>query len=243
MGAQRKEEEYAADDRDDRDKLGNLHRAEIQAVGPQAFDHKPAHAVPDQVEGEDLPLELIGFFGKDVQQDKAEQAPQRLIQKGGMHRLVEGVAAAVDAALDDVAGHAPGQVGVAAKRLLVEEITPAPDALPDQEAQRGQVKHRRRVDLADFAHDQPGDKGEDDPAVDAEPAFPDVEDAQRVFKVFRPVVAEQHIIQPRADKGKNRGHQHHVDHPVGIDVELLGALEGVDYRQQEAQRDQQAVPV
>ena len=107
-----------------------------------------------------------------MQQDKAQNAPQRFVQEGGVYRLVDGVAGAVDAGGDDVAGHGPRQVGVVAEGLLVKEVAPATHTLADEEAQGGDVAHRQGVDLFDPAHQRTEQERHDDAAVDGKPAVP-----------------------------------------------------------------------
>ena len=62
-----------------------------------------------------------------MQGNKTDQVPERFVQEGWVHR-----GRAVDR-------HAPGQIRLAAVRLAVDEIAPAPNALADQQAERRKV--------------------------------------------------------------------------------------------------------
>ena len=58
-----------------------------------------------------------------------------------------------------------------------------------------------------------------------------------------PFVREQDVIQPGANKGENRGDEHDVDHPVGIDPKGLCTLEPINHCQKEPQCDEDPVPL
>ena len=49
------------------------------------------------------------------------------------------------------AEHTPGQGGVAAESLLIEEVAPAAAALSDEEAHAGQVEHGQHRHAPPFA--------------------------------------------------------------------------------------------
>ena len=177
-----------------------------------------------------------------MQQDEPDQAPQRLVQKRGMHgqRGVEPVAA--QPLLDGIARHAPRQRRVGAEGLLIEEVAPAAARLPDQKTERRDIEHREGVELAYPTHDQPGGERHDQAAVDAKAALPDVQDRFRVGKIGVALIAEQHIVQPRADEGQQRAHQDGIDHLVGIEAEGSCMGQAVDHRQQKADGDAHTVP-
>ena len=65
---------------------------------------------------------------------------------------------------------------------------------------------------------------------------------QKYSEACRPILGKHHVIQPRAHKGEQRGHQHHVDHAIGVQVELLGPLKRVNHGQQEPHGNDDAVP-
>ena len=66
-----------------RQELADPEAAPVEAVHPQALNHGPAQAVPGNIAQGDLAV--IGPLGvQEVQQQKAAQIPQALIQEGGM---------------------------------------------------------------------------------------------------------------------------------------------------------------
>lgn len=87
-----------------------------------------------------------------MQDQQTQQAPQGLIQKGGMHGQGGIVSVALEPLHDHRAGHPPGKIGIAAECLLIKKVPPPADALTDQKAQGGQVEHGQRVHLAQPAH-------------------------------------------------------------------------------------------
>ena len=125
---------------------------EIQAVRPQPLDPEPAQAVPQEVEPGVLPIEPAGFGDHEQDQQKPDQIPQALIEKRGMD-------------LDILRGagpqaHPPGQRGLGAEGLPIDEVGPAADALAQQQAHHRQVRHGAHLDLlvpgVEKCHDGPG---------------------------------------------------------------------------------------
>ena len=80
-----------------------------------------------------------------------------------------------------LAVHAPGQSGVAAKGLLIEEVAPAAAALPDEEAHGRQIEHGQHGNFPPLTGQTSEQKGSDDAAVDGKTAVPD---GQHIFQML-----------------------------------------------------------
>ncbi len=174
---------------------------------------------------------------------QAEQAPQRLIQKRGVHRLHRIIAGGIRVATaDNVSRHAPRQSGVAAKGLLVEEVAPAADRLTDQKAGRRQIKHSQGIHLAERTHPQRRHKRHDYAAVNRQSALPDTQNAQRIAEVLCAILRKNDVVQTRSDKGKQRADQHHVRHRILGNLKFIGTPIGIKNCQQKADGNQHAVP-
>ena len=146
---------------DDSEELRDANRADIQAVRAQALDPCAAGAVPCGIEQRDLALEPA-FFRIEMQQDKAGEVPEGLIEEGRVDHAL-----AVD-------GHAPGEGRRAAVGLAVDEIAPAADAQADEQAERREIAQARERELFDAAVHEQADERADDAAVDSD-AAPDPE--------------------------------------------------------------------
>ena len=106
--------------------------------------HLHGHAVDRASGGQDARHEQ--------DQQKPDQIPQALIEKRGMD-------------LDILRGagpqaHPPGQRGLGAEGLPIDEVGPAADALAQQQAHHRQVRHGAHLDLlvpgVEKCHDGPG---------------------------------------------------------------------------------------
>lgn len=157
---------YAADCQN----LGHTHVADHQAVCAETFHHGTFCAVPADIDEEDLSVIAANFLGEKRQQYKAQQAPDGFVQETGVNRLrriqrraevgeIGGGGILVgDPLLDSAAGHSEDAVGVAAERLLVEEVAPASDALSQQESDADNIQQGQELHLAYLCHQSPARK-------------------------------------------------------------------------------------
>ena len=139
-----------------------------------------------------------------------------------------------------VAVHAPGQRGVRAKRLLIEKIAPAANALPDQKAHTGQIEHWQNGHPAPFADEKGRCKRADHRAVDGKPALPDIQHLGKALVFKR---RHRHIERAPSQHRKHRADEDHIHHPVGVDAEAARITERKQQRQQHAGGDEDAIPV
>ena len=103
-----------------------------------------------------------------MEQEKAHEIPQRLIEKGGVpvahHAVGAGDAHAQEEVVEDLRA-----VG-----LPVEEVAPAAHALADEQAQGHDVQIGGQLLLFDFGEEQQAQDRADDAAVNGDAALPDV---------------------------------------------------------------------
>ena len=141
---------------------------EIEGIGPQPFDPEPAQAVPGQVLQEGLAV-VPPLLGQAMQQHEADQIPDGLIEEGGVP-----VAEHTEAVRQP---HAQKEIveDLRAVGLPIEEVSPAADALADQQAQGHDVQIGAKLLLFQLGEEQQAQDGADDAAVDGDAALPDVE--------------------------------------------------------------------
>ena len=125
--------------------------------------------------------------------------------------------------------------------LLVEEVAPPADGLPQHQPGRDQIGQRPEADLFPLGEDQRGDHAADDGAVDGDAAVPDVQHADGIVRVLLPL--KDHIVDARKHDGRGDGQQRVVQHAVGVDALLLGLHVDHHHRNDHRQRDEYAVPV
>ena len=168
-----------------------------------------------------------------MQPDKADQVPDRLIQKRRM--IIRHLARRVDKS------HLEKRVCHAAVRLAVHEVAPATENLPDNHAHCGVIEHNQRRNPFYPAQNQNRDRTADDAAVDRKSALPDVEHRDGVVSVEVPV--EHAVVKPRAHNADGHRPQHQIQHVVLRNAERFCAVQHIQNRQQEAARNNNAVPV
>ena len=138
------------------------------------------------------------------------------------------------------AEHTPGQGGVAAESLLIEEVAPAAAALSDEEAHAGQVEHGQHRHAPPFAGQAAEHKGADDAAVDGQTA---VADGQHIPDGIVIIGCHRHIIQAGAGDAQHHADEDDIHHRIGVDAELRAAAERKDQCEAEAEGDADAVPI
>ena len=140
-----------------------------------------------------------------------------------------------------VAEHAPGQRGHRAKALLVHKITPAPHALANEKAQRGQVQYRRNGKLPPLGHQTSENHGPNKAAIDGNAAIMDKKNLDGVVPIFIAGI-ENHVVQPGAHNASHRTSQHRVNQAVHVDAHFFRAAPGIDHGQKEAHGNDDSIP-
>ena len=77
-------------------------------------------------------------------------------------------------------------------------------------------------------------------AVNRHSPFPGVPDRGKIVLILVP--GENYKVQPRADNAADQAAQHDVDQLVGVDAKAFGVPKRHQHRQQDADRDDHAVP-
>ena len=134
----------------------------------------------------------------------------------------------------------PRQIRRRAEGLLVEEVAPASDGLPERQARRGDVEigpHGQPPQPGVAAADEDAAQ---DPAVDGESALPDREDLRGNHRVV--VEVERDVVEARADQTAQERELGRLEEVLGIEA----AAPGIAMRQPEPDRHrrghEQAVP-
>ena len=140
-----------------------------------------------------------------------------------------------------LAHHRPRKICDGSVGFLVEEVAPSADTLTDQETNHHDVENGQEFHLLDLGDDQAAEQGADDAAVDRETAFVDIEQLVEVAAVVIPF--EDTEIQPCADDAGDQSGKNTIHQLAGIDVVTRRALVAVHYGKQQADRDDQAVPI
>jgi len=211
---------------------------QIQAVGAQTLDPEAAHTVPQEVEAGVLAVEPPGLGYHKNDQQQADDVPQALIQEGGvdLHQFPSSGGQL----------HAPGQGGLGAEGLPVQEIAPAADGLADEQAHDHQVHHGPKLDVAAAAENDGHDHHGDDAAVNGQAAVPDGDGlgpAEMALMVLELTEIEQNIVQPGPHDGRGDAPQQPVDEVILPDA-VFGALAHTPPQgYQHAQGDEDAVPI
>ena len=245
-----KPDDDAGDKQKPRQQLGDTDVPDQQRVGPQPFDDHPFKAIPAKVHQENLPVKPAAL-GIEVEQDKAQKAPDRFVKEAGVHRRVRvdgdaqlgqgrNVVGIRQVGDNPVAGHPPGEVGVAAEGLAVDKVAPAADPLPNQEPEGGQVHDRQDPHLVDAGDDTADEESAYNAAVDGHAALPGVPDSRQVVLILVP--GEDDVVGPRPDDAADQPADDDVDQLVAVDAEPFAVFEGHQKRQQDVGGDDDAVP-
>ena len=170
----------AADTDDDEHQGDQLCHPQIsghQGIRPHRFDPEANDAIPGKVR----PGEIAALSSSIPLIDKGDQhEPQQI-----GHALIKERRLAIGtvdehALFDEVRPPVIIRRGNdAAKRLLIDEVAPAPHCLCDEHVGKDGIHDTQAVDLAAVEIPGPESDAGDQTAMDGQTAFPDVEDADR----------------------------------------------------------------
>ena len=168
-----------------------------------------------------------------MQDHKADSVPQGLVQERRLHIRQRTV---------DVDAHAQEGIRDLSVGLLVDEVAPAADRLADQKPHRRDVEHRAEADAPHLAEHDRRQDARDDRAVDRDAAVPDAEHRHRVV-IVQLVVFPDDVICARADDRNRHREQQQVDEVIRLEADIRAALHAVQDAEQEADGDDDPVPV
>src|SRR5256885_3003558 len=143
------------------------------------------------------------------EQTEDQEVPQRFVEERRVEVLVLGEAERPPRGRDV---EPPRQIGGRPERLLVEEVPPAPDRLPERQGGRRHVEAPEHGELPAMREPRADERAEDQAAVDREAALPHRDDLRRVLAVIVPV--ERDLVEARA-------HEPREDRPLGAADDLV----------------------
>ena len=218
--------------------LRDANGAEHEGIRAERFGHEAAHRVQAEVDQEEGARRALEALAKHPdEQREHHRVPERFVQEGRVEELGLGVFERALARRDE---ELPRQIRRRAEGLLVEEVAPASDGLPERQARRGDVEigpHGQPPEPGVAAADE---DAAEDPAVDGESALPDGEDLRGSHRV---------VVQVERDVVEARAHETAQERELGRLEEVLGveaAAPRIAMRQPEPDRHrgghEQAVP-
>ena len=149
-----------------------------------------------------------------MQKQRAEQAPERFVEKTRVNWLIESA----------LAHHSPRQVGHGAVSLLVEEVTPASESLTDKKAYHYNVENRQKPHLLDFSDDKAARNRADYAAVYRQAALVNIKYLYRVGEIIIPL--ENAEIQRTSIRFVNRFIFNEFDDPKSYFNALITSADG-----------------
>ena len=138
------------------------------------------------------------------------------------------------------ARHAPGEIRVGTKGLLVHKIAPSPNSLAHEEPDTRQVQDVQNMDFLYLAHNEHGDERRNDAAIDGETTVVDAPDLPGMVPVIVP--REQHIVGPCPDDAEDGTPDDLIKEDIEADALLLAEPRAEQQRQQKAARNNDAIP-
>ena len=153
--------------------------------------------------------------------------------------------------LDQLAGfqrqlHAAEYGGLRAERLAVHEVAPASHDLADQQSHDHQIGHGKQLELPSVGHANGHDDHSNHRTVNGKPAVPDghcLAPVELAAGIPEQVQIEDHIVHTGTDDPGGDPPQDAVHQVVLTDAVMLPLAHAEHRRQQQAQRDQDAVPI
>src|SRR2546425_6115773 len=227
-------DQHADDARD----LWDTERAEPEAVESERLDGEAADRVEADVGEEQRPRAR----GKprtqpSDEQQKDPEVPERLVEEGRVKVLELGVAERTVLRRD---GELPRQVGRTTEGLLVEEVPPAADRLPEHHRRCRDVEPAQDRQVPPVREPQAEERAHDQAAVHGEPALPDGDDLRRVTAVVIPV--EDHFVEACADEAGQDGPLSDADDVVGGQPLAPGLAVAEPEPDDDRRRHENAVP-
>ena len=125
--------------------------------------------------------------------------------------------------------------------LLIDEVAPAANGLPQRQRGGGEVRQRGKAQLARAGEDPPREQRRQHAAIDGHAAFAHGKDLPEVVLIKVPL--EGHVVEPRAHQRRRHAHEGEVYGGILGKAEPFFALHGQQHAQQHAQSDERAVIV
>ena len=231
-----------------RDDRGGGDPVDEPVVRPEGLQQEPRGAIPDKEEQDDVARpKRTGAPGQHQQDDRADQAGDRLVQEERHEMRVHGGGSPVHRAGPDLGPvcaldrDPPGEVRGRPVELLVEEVAPACHRLHEQQARRGSIRPgQERLPLPAGVGKRGKEPGRDAP-VDAEAAVRRQDDRRQVVLVASPLVDD--VVRPAADERRERDDDEPVDEQPGVETAPDRLAFDDQVRRREPDRVHDPVPV
>src|SRR5919109_2962882 len=236
------EERGREDEDDDRDPRVQAERADLVCrVDPEQLLPEAAERVDRDVEREKGWRPEAEEAVEDEQQDRRKGHVDELVEEGRVERLRRRV---LERAVLRVDLEAPRQVRRLAEELLVPPVPEAADPVRDEQPRRRGVHQRPGVLAGPLRDVGADDRPEEDPAPDAETAFPDLEDALPL-RVGHLRPARDHVVGAGADDPGGDAPDGDAEEEVPVAALRPGPLRPAQARDDDADgdREQQHQPV
>src|SRR5262245_35643483 len=217
------EEGGGEDEDDDRDvRVQPEPKVLVRGVDAEQLLEEATEAVPGDVEREQRRPPDPEVAVDHEQHHHADDVPDELVQEG----RVEGRVLDVRAAVRRVDLEPPRQVGRLPVELLVEPVTPAADALCEQQAGRDCV--HEQADAVPGASDDPRarEDAEENPAPHAEAALPDGERRPPGVDRLHLAPARDVVVDPRADDPERDSPDGDAEDEIPVAAPLHPAVAG-----------------
>ena len=115
--------------------------------------------------------------------------------------------------------HAPGQVGVCAPQLAVDEVGASAQEQPDGRGDDAHVSQRQVWDAREFRGDEASEQRTHEAAMEAHAPMVESQQFKRVLKIVV-IAVEQAVTQPRADDDADDDAADDGQQRIGIELQL-----------------------
>src|SRR3972149_4251430 len=193
-------------DPDPAGQLGDPDRAEHEAVGPEPLDDQPPHGVEPEVHPEEARRRPRDPAAKHPEEGGGDQEiPARFVEERAVRRgNVE----------------LPGQRRGGAERLLVEEVAPATDPLPQRQARGDDVEVAGQGQALPPGVAASEEQPPEESAVDGQAALPHRDDLRQRAAVVVPV--EGDVVEPRPNEPAQEGQLRGLEELFGVQAPAAG---------------------
>ena len=166
-----------------------------------------------------------------MKQYKAEQTPERFVEKAGVNADHTGT----------LADHSPGEICRCAESLLIHKVSPSSYSLSEQETHHCDVENRQKLHFLDFGNRKTACKRTDYSAVDCETSVVYVENLYRIFAVVIPLKKAE--VQPCSNYACYDSYEYAIYKLVEINVVSRGTSPSIQYCKQKSRGNYNSIPV
>src|SRR3989304_715183 len=218
--------------------LGDPDRAEHEAVGPEPLDDQPPHGVEPEVHPEEARRRPRDPVAEPAEEGGGEQEnPEGFVEKRRVEELLLGVE---ERAVRRGNVELPGQRRGGAERLLVEEVAPATDPLPQRQARGDDVEVAGQGQALPPGVAASEEQPPEESAVDGQAALPHRDDLRQRAAVVVPV--EGDVVEPRPDAPARGGQPRGLEELLRTTPRAAGVAVGQPQPHSHGRGHEHAVP-